>query len=67
MTIKTPKTYYCMSAKQKYSSLMNIVSLFLGKKNHPISWVASITQKTLINYLLTNSNNYKNLSIIFSQ
>ena len=57
-----------MSTKQKFYSLRNIVSLFLDKKKPP-NFLGDIhnTKDTYKYYLLTNSNNYKNLSIIFSQ
>ena len=56
-----------MSTKQKFYSLRNIVSLFLEKK--PPNFLGGIhnTKDSNKFYLLTNSNNYKNLSIIFSQ
>jgi hypothetical protein len=57
-----------MSTKQKFYSLRNIVSLFLDKKKPP-NFLGGIhnTKDSYKFYLLTNSNNYKNLSIIFSQ
>ena len=53
-----------MSTKQKFYSLRNIVSLFLEKK--PPNFLGGIhnTKDSYKFYLLTNSNNYKNLSII---